>query len=1009
MQQANKHTNTFSGKPIKIRLAVAATLPVLMGWMSHAMADCAPDPVSSGASVICSGSDSNGFNAGVGVNNLTITVDAGAIVQPSTTATPSASIVVNAGNTIVNNGRIENIGGAQATNYLVNLNGSNNTFTNNGEMILSVRASDISNATQNNRSLRGFYTSSSSAPYENISVVNNGSITLNHAGIGNAQGFYPGEDIDGLVIDNAGTIAVNRTSALTISVSGGNIFANSGIAGTTTAALGVAAAIGSDDDAEMSVVNRSGGVIAATGDYASAIFARAVEIDIQNAGTIRSDAIAISAHGGLADGTHGELEIVNAQTGIIIGDILAVDGNALRYWGQEAKGLTGLTLNQTGVRDSEIENRGAITGNIYLGSGMHEIENEGSITGNILVDQNGIGSVIGARQFTLENEGTLTGNITIRDVAGAVNTITLSGDGYTGDIAATTGAGTNKLTLLGSGTLSGNVSKFSILQLGASAGAPADDDDDDAGVPTWTLASGKTFEFSNAATIHSGLLYVSGNLVANTTVDEAGILSGDGTITGNLTNNGTVALVPASTLSVNGNAVFNGDSVLHATISPSGSGRLAVSGTATFDDDAVVKTVIKDTLVKTGNSYTLLTSSGLSGAPQVQSNGLVRWELTSNPNDLIITANVGSSGVTGTSSAANSALNALMGFDSVLGLKVQNLESEQAVRKAAEQLRPQTNGAGLQAVQNVTDRIFGLVDTHLSQTHLANMGGKSGIATGDAANASGIWFQGFGLRGDQGRRSGVDGYDIDAYGFAAGADTLLNDRNVRVGAAIGYGQSNIDEQGARRGNRSDVDSYQAITYASWGFERWYLNAALGLGQHKFDDKKLVLGSKVTGSHDAWQYSAKVDAGLPLQLGEVTLIPVASMTYSRLNQDSYREQGTGAQRISADDTDSLRSGIGAKALLPVYSGLFNASLELRSIWNHEFGDRSQDTTARFIDGGSAYTARGINLPRDSANLGASLKLASVNKSLQQSLLLSYDADIKNQYTGHTARLQARFDF
>ena len=1009
--------NKFVFRLKAIHLAVAA-LPMMTGWIPYANADCTPDPVTSGGSVVCTGADANGFNAGVGVNNLSVAINAGAVVQPNITANPSIPLYVNAGNTIVNNGRIENIGGSQVNNYLVNLNGSDNTFTNNGEMVLSVRASDITTSAQNTRTLRGFYTSSPSqlTPYENITIVNKGIITLEHAGIGNAQGFYPGEEIDGLVIDNSGTISVHRTSpTLTVSVgtsapTQGALIATSGIAGTGAAgALGIAAAISSDDDAEMSVINRKGGLVEATGDYASAIYARAVEIEVQNAGTIRSNAIAISAHGGLADGTHGELEITNTKTGKIIGDILAVDGNALRYWAKEAKGLTGLTLNnQAGLRDSEIENQGSIMGDIYLGSGTHKIENEGTITGKIDVNQNGIGAPVGAREFTLENEGKLTGNITIHDVAGAVNTITLVGNGFTGSITATTGDGDNTLNLLGGGTLGNDVSNFTTLNLGAANGGGSIDDDE-GGLLEWTLAAGKTFEFSDTANINSGLLYVSGNLIANTIVNEDGILSGDGTITGNLANNGTVAVDMGKTLSVTGNAVFNDDSAFAVGVSSTGSGKLAVTGTADFDDDAVVKPIVVNSVIKNGNSFTLLTSSGLTGTPQVQSSALVKWDVTADPNNLILTANVQNAGASGVTGASNSSLTSLLSFDSALGAQFQNLETDAEVRKAAEQLRPEVNGASLQAVQSLTDRVYGLVGAHLGETHLAKASGNSGVASGDAANDSGVWFQGFGGRGDQGRRNGVDGYDINAYGFAAGADTLVSDSNVRVGAALSYGQSNVEDKGARTGNRTDINSYQGLAYASWLFDQWYLNAALGLGQHKFDDKKLVLGNKITGSHDAWQYSVRVDAGYPIQFGSARLIPVASMTYNHLNQDSYTENGSGAQKISADNTDSLRSGLGLKALFPLYEGGVNASLELRTIWNHELADRSQDMTARFVGGGSAYTVKGLDLPRDSANLGASLRVSSVGQSLQQSLLLSYDAEVKNQFTSHTARLQARFDF
>jgi uncharacterized protein with beta-barrel porin domain len=118
---------------------------------------------------------------------------------------------------------------------------------------------------------------------------------------------------------------------------------------------------------------------------------------------------------------------------------------------------------------------------------------------------------------------------------------------------------------------------------------------------------------------------------------------------------------------------------------------------------------------------------------------------------------------------------------------------------------------------------------------------------------------------------------------------------------------------------------------------------------------------------------------------------------------------GALHINSSDTDSFRSGLGAKALLPLHEGAVNAGLEVRAIWNHEFADTAQDTTASFVGGGSSFTTSGVDPARDSAYLGASLRLSGGDKDVQQSLLLSYDAEIKNQSLSHTALLQARFDF
>ncbi len=402
-------------------------------------------------------------------------------------------------------------------------------------------------------------------------------------------------------------------------------------------------------------------------------------------------------------------------------------------------------------------------------------------------------------------------------------------------------------------------------------------------------------------------------------------------------------------------------------------------------------------------------SAGATTLPEVSSaNSLINWTAEVNANgSLVLESSTSTSGITGISQGARSALNNLLTFDSTLGSQVQNLEGDAAVQKAAEQLKPEANNAGYQAVISATDKVFGLIGQHLENLNIAQLGGKSGVATGEQATSSGIWFQTFGFRGDQDKRKGVDGYDADAFGFAAGADTLVGDGNTRVGAAISYGNSDVSGKGVTSSNRLDIDSYQATLYGTRLMDGWYLNGAVGLGRHEYDSRRVIINNTVSGSHEAWQYTAKVDAGKPISIGKSSLIPVASLAYSRLDENGYTEHGEGALRISGRDTDSLRSGLGVKAVV-LEIGSLKSGIELRALWQHEFANTDQDTTARFAAGGSTFRTSAVSQERDSANLGISYRIVG-NNTLKQSLLLSYDAEIRNQYLGQTALLQARFDF
>ena len=92
-----------------------------------AKAQCAPDPASSGQTVTCS-NDADGFNSG-GVNNLTVNVLPGAVVNDNGTA----GIAVSDFSVVTNNGTIAAASGATGI-----FAGQNNAITNTATGIITV-------------------------------------------------------------------------------------------------------------------------------------------------------------------------------------------------------------------------------------------------------------------------------------------------------------------------------------------------------------------------------------------------------------------------------------------------------------------------------------------------------------------------------------------------------------------------------------------------------------------------------------------------------------------------------------------------------------------------------------------------------------------------------------------------------------------------------------------------------------------------------------------------------
>ena len=842
--------------------------------------------------------------------------------------------------------------------------GVNNKIVNSGTIAANINKTEI---TGNKTGPAGTYASiSNTAALKAVTmsvegdyqIDNSGTISVKHAGIGAAYAIEQGGAVESLLINNTGTISVERTARLGLntgditSVLATELKSKAVIDGNkyATQTLAFANAINTQEEAQLITLNnKKSGVLRSTGDYTGTFFSRAAEQLIVNDGLIEHlsgdtqgltqtqiDALSNDVKYGkgyaIGSSSNGnEIRTFNLNNnGDIHGDIVAANGNPLRYYmlsalGKVASGVVTLAdgINErllinsyNGQLDSTINNTGNIIGNVWLGNGTQILNNAGTLTGDISVDQRNTygatiptgtsanGGVYGTKYFEFENSGEFTGSLTVR-----------TGDGPNGSSGITSSIYLTP-TITGSG-------------VGSSLDAPSS-------AVAWLGTTLKIFDGTSAT---------------------------DG-------SNSTANL---------------------ATVAP----KLA-------------------TTVHAGEYFKIANTFYGSAMPNVESaSPLIQWQIAKNIGDnLVLEVDEVKSGVT-LGLAANNAkvLDALMASSGQASALVQSLDSVAKIQSATEQLRPEVNGATYQASMNFTDKVFGLVGSRLDEIHLASIAGRTGVATGDEtrkADGTGFWMQAFGAKGNQDRRANTDGYSTDAYGFAVGADQLIDDE-TRVGFVGSYGQSRVLSQGDNLGDKTSIDSYQGAIYGSTLLRKIYLNATLGLGYHDYTSNRLVLDNGIKGSHDAWQYSGKLDAGYPIKLNAVTLVPVASLAYSHLAESGYAESGVGALSIGSRDTDSFRSGLGAKALVPLFDNKVSAGLELRALWQHEFADASIDTTARFTEGGASFTTKGIDLERDSANLGASLRLFGVMDGVKQSLNMNYDAEVKSQYINQTASLQARFDF
>lgn len=824
-------------------------------------------------------------------------------------------------------------------------------------------------------------------------IKNEGSITAVHNGVGQLAAIGILGDAGEVSVVNEGTLSITR-GPITLATNTAASLTATSPGGTGTLSNAAAIWIQEEENESLAVENEDGGVISANGKLTAGIFTRGAFLSVENeeGGVISATgdgSIAIGAHNGTdqedEDGVHkyfiGNTVIVNegevSATGAGSAAIQIVDGNGLR-WAASRLTDTGsgydagiASLNQLGRRDSTIINSGEITGNIYLGAGNHVFVNtaEGQVTGNLDVDQR-------------------------RDFNYSVN---------------------NPSSL-----------PLQVFRAGEGPAEGDDDDDDDEGAPSRVFNSVSDFlaaipdhhfEFDNAApfignvTVHTN---VTGTTGAPSTVELRPHITGSGagsTLATPSLNSGYID----GTLAIGNDGGTNGPNVTTSTIA------------ATTTLAPVIDHVVH-------NGETFLVARHLLGTdlPEMgEGTALVDWSAyqvggSVSGNALAIEASVAdASTIDGISKPGAATINALIATDGSddalndLAVGVQNLTDEDDVRKAGEQLKPETNFATQQAAITLNQVIGQHIDERLatvgatgsagsyaqpyglgmgkSDPNRSSLGGPGSSIDPGIPGSGALWGRAFGVGLNQEEIDSVDGYDTTIYGALAGYDNWLAP-GVRAGVAIGYAHTNIDGKGDTAQNSTEVDSYLAELYATYKGAGWYATGRAGYTWHDYDTRRVLIvpvDDVANGSHDGNQYNAALEIGAPVRTAGVVLTPVASLTYSHLDQDGYTETSSGGMALSIgdQDNDSLVSGLGLKALVPI---AHDTVLEGRALWLHEFSDTAQVVGASFAAGGATFTAAGPDVGRDSAALGVGL-LASVGA--ESTFQLNYDANIRDDFIAH----------
>lgn len=293
----------------------------------------------------------------------------------------------------------------------------------------------------------------------------------------------------------------------------------------------------------------------------------------------------------------GRLKLLSSPAGLMTFDIYGSSNTSL-VTGVNASSVTAGTYSDVLQGFSTLNGISGVTGT-YSGLNYSLVaDTAGSCLGcwNLVFASNSTNIINGSGNY-LSAVGASLNPV----FAGGTLTL-LNGDNSNQNFAIESTGGTISAPTTGSATLGGVFSGSGAMTFNGSGTTYMN------GINTYT---GGTTVASGTLSVGSSEAYNTARLAGDVTVQAAGTLAGHGGIAGTVINSGTVAPGGSiGTLSVGGNYVQTSVGTLSTSITPSENSVLAVSGKATIAGNFAIDASAG---VYTKRSYTVLTSSGLTG------------------------------------------------------------------------------------------------------------------------------------------------------------------------------------------------------------------------------------------------------------------------------------------------------------------------------------------------------------------------------------------------------------
>ena len=236
---------------------------------------------------------------------------------------------------------------------------------------------------------------------------------------------------------------------------------------------------------------------------------------------------------------------------------------------------------------------------------------------------------------------------------------------------------------------------------------------------------------------------------------------------------------------------------------------------------------------------------------------------------------------------------------------------------------------------------------------------------------AGAWVQALGRWGSADASAGAPGFRSSAAGAMAGADKALAP-GVLAGAAVAYVDDQVTERG---GGMGSVQTGRLQVYGRWSLGSAAISASFGGAYDQVDVERSAAPGLVARSlHHGWELGGAAQINWRSNLGGLELDPRAGISYQRLWQNPYSEEGASGfgVAVQAADMQTMRPFVGASAGRSFDLGggrTLRASADVT--WWYELLDRSAHGQLVAQDG-TAFTFQGPALGRGGVLAGVGLE-------------------------------------